>query len=138
MELNIESRNFNLGRWLDALVSRKMDQLLRHLPAVDEARVEITHEPTRGRQERYLAKVSVSIKGTVIRAERRGPSALSATHSAAGTLDKQAARFKGQVYRSLRTREHVSLGQLQADEALELDRELARDLLAEDEAALTV
>ena len=134
MELNIESRNFNLGRRLDALVSRKMAQLLRHLPAVDEARVEIIHEPTRGRQERYLAKVSVNIKGTVIRSERRGPSALSATHSAVGTLDKLAARFKGQVYRSQRTREHVSLGQLQADEAFELDRELARDLLPEDEA----
>ena len=137
-ELKIESRNFNPGRRIEVLVTRKMEQLLRHLPAADEARVEIIHEPNRGRQERYLAKVSVNIKGTVIRAERRGPSALSATHSAAGTLDKLAARFKGQVYRSQRTRDHVSLGQLQADEALELDRELARDLLAEDEAALSV
>ena len=137
MELKIESRNFNLGRRLDALVTRKMEQLLRHLPAVDDARVDITHEPARGRQERYLARVSVSIKGTVIRAERRGPSALSATHSAADTLDKLAARFKGQVYRSQRTRDHVSIGQLQADEALQLDRELARDLMPEDEAVLS-
>ncbi len=138
MELKIESRNFNLGRRLDALVTRKMEQLLRHLPAADEARVEIIHEPSRSREERYLARASVNIKGTVIRAERRGPSALSATHSAAATLDKLAARFKGQVYRSQRTRDHVSLGQLQAAEAFELDRELARDLLAEDEASLSV
>ena len=137
MEIKVESRNFNLGRRLDGLVTRKMEQLLRHLPAVDEARVDISHEPTRGRQERYLAKVSVSVKGTVIRAERRGPSALAATHSAAGALDKLAARFKGQVYRSQRTRDHVSIGQLQADEAFELDRELARDLLPEDEAVLS-
>ena len=86
MELKIESRNFNLGRRLDALVTRKMEQLLRHLPAADEARVEIIHEPSRSREERYLARASVNIKGTVIRAERRGPSALSATHSAAATL----------------------------------------------------
>ena len=137
MEIKVESRNFNLGRRLDGLVTRKMEQLLRHLPAVDEARVDISHEPTRGRQERYLAKVSVSVKGTVIRAERRGPSALAATHSAAGALDKLAARFKGQVYRSQRTRDHVSIGQLQADEAFELDRELARDLLPDDEAVLS-
>ena len=137
MEIKVESRNFNLGRRLDGLVTRKMEQLLRHLPAVDEARVDISHEPTRGRQERYLAKVSVTVKGTVIRAERRGPSALAATHSAAGALDKLAARFKGQVYRSLRTRDHVSIGQLQADEAFELDRGLARDLLPEDEAVLS-
>ena len=137
MEIKVESRNFNLGRRPDGLVTRKMEQLLRHLPAVDEARVDIIHEPTRGRQERYLAKVSVTVKGTVIRAERRGPSALAATHSAAGALDKLAARFKGQVYRSQRTRDHVSIGQLQADEAFELDRELARDLLPEDEAVLS-
>lgn len=137
MEIKVESRNFNLGRRLDGLVTRKMEQLLRRLPAVDEARVDISHEPTRGRQERYLAKVSVSVKGTVIRAERRGPSALAATHSAAGALDKLAARFKGQVYRSQRTRDHISLGRLQADEAFELDRELARDLLPEDEAVLS-
>ncbi len=136
MVLKVDSRNFILGKRMESLITRKMDQLLRHLPAVDEVRVEIIFEPNRGRHERYLAKLSVNIKGTVIRAERRGPSALSATHSASGTLDKLAGRFKGQVYRSQRTRDHVSLGQLQADEALELDRELVRDLLAEDEAAL--
>lgn len=134
MELKIESRNFNLGRRLDELVSRKMEQVLRHLPAVDDASVEIILEPTRGRQERYLAKISVNIRGTIIRSEGRGISALSAAHSAIVTLDRLAARFKGQVYRSQRTREHVSIGQLQAAEAFELDRELARDLMPEDEA----
>ena len=115
-----------------------MEQLLRHLPQVDDVKVEITHEPNRSRQERYQAKLMVNIRGTVIRAERRGPSALSAVHSAASTMDTLAARFKGQVYRSLRTRDHVSLRQLQADEALELDRELARDLLAEEDSAITL
>lgn len=138
MELKIESRNFILGRRLDSLVTRKVEQLLRRLPAVDEARVAIIHEPTHFRQGRYLAKISVNIKGTVIRAEGRGPSALSASHSAAAALDKLAARFKGQVYRSQRTRDHVSIGRLQADAAFDLDRELARELWTEDEAALTV
>ena len=136
MELRIECRNFNLGRRLDTLVNRKMEQLLRHLPQVDDVRVEITHEPARSRQEVYLAKIIVNIRGTVIRAERRGPSALSSVYSAAATLDKLAARFKGQVYRSLRTRDQVSIGQLQADEALTLDRELAQDFLAEEDPAI--
>ena len=137
MELKIESRNFNLGRRLDTLVTRKMEQLLRRLPAVDETRVEILHEPNRARQERYLAKISVTVRGKVIRAERRGPSALSATHSAAATLDKLAARFKGQVYRSQRAHDHVSIGRLQADEAYQQDLELARDLMPDDEAVLS-
>ena len=136
MELRIECRNFNLGRRLDTLVTRKVEQLLRHLPDVDDVRVEITHEPTRSRQERYQAKLIVNVRGRVIRAERRGPSALSAVHSAGSTLDKLAARFKGQVYRSLRTRDQVSIGQLQADEALELDRELAQEFLAEEDPAI--
>jgi ribosome-associated translation inhibitor RaiA len=136
-EIKIEGRNFTPGRQLEGLINRKMEQLLRHLPAVDEARVEIIHEPTQGRQERYLAKMSVNIKGTVIRAERRGPSARSATHSAGGALDKLAARFKGRVYRSQRTRDHISLGQLQADETFRLDRELAQELLPDDAAVLS-
>ena len=136
MDLIIEGRNMNVGRGLEAQVSRKVGQVLRHLPAADDVRVELTYEPTRSRQEQYLAQLSVGVKGTVIRAERRGPAAIAAVHGAADRLDQLAARFKGQVYRSQRTRNNLSVGELQAAEAFELDRELARELLPEEEGAL--
>ena len=125
-----------VGRRLVVQVSRKLDQVLRHLPAAEDPRVELTFEPTRSRQERYLAQLSFNIKGTVLRAERRGPSAIAAVHGAATRLEQLAARFKGQVYRSQRTRNSVSVGEVQAAEAFELDRELARELVDEGNAAL--
>ena len=136
MTATIKGRNMNVGRRLEAQVNRKLDQVLRHIPAADDVRVEFTYEPTRSQQERYLVQLSFDVKGNVIRAERRGPSPVVAMHGAVARLDQLAARFKGQVYRSQRTRNHLSLGELQAAEAFELDRELARELLPEEETAL--
>jgi 23S rRNA pseudouridine2605 synthase len=140
MDLRIEGRNMVVGRRLEAQVKRKLDQVLRHIPAAEDVRLEITHEPTRSRQESYLAQLSFNVKGTVIRSERRGSSAIVATHGAATRLDQLAARFKGQVYRSQRTHSCVSLSEQQAAEALEEDMELARQHLPneESEAALTL
>lgn len=138
MELRIEGRNLNIGRRLEASVSRKCDQVARHLPAATFANVEITFEPTSSQQERYLAQVSLDVKGTILRAERRGSSAVNAVSAAVARLDQLAARFKGQVYRSQRTRNYLSLGEQQAQEAFEEDRELALEYPATSEELLAL
>ena len=140
MDLKIEGRNVDVGRRLQAHVSRKMDHIARHLPAATGARVEVTLEPTRSRQEGYLVQISLNIKGTVVRAESRGPSAIAALNAAAARLDQLAARFKGQVYRSQRAHASWSLAEFQAAEAFEEDRELARQFLSDEESetALTL
>ena len=126
MELRIEGRNLNIGRRLETSISRKCSQVERHLPAAGFANVEITFEPTRSQQERYLAQISLDVKGTILRAERRGSSALSAVSAAAARLDQMVSRFKGQVYRSQRGRSYVSLGEQQAADSFEQDLELAQ------------
>ena len=125
MELKIEGRNLEISQRLQMHVARKLQQVGRHLPAASAALVEITAEPTRSYQERYLAQVSLTVKGALIRAERRGSSASAAINAAAACLDQSAARFKGQVYRSQRARQYLSLGEQQAAELSESDRELA-------------
>ena len=136
MDVRIEGRNMVIGRRLEAQVNRKLGQVLRHLPSAEDPRVELTYEPTRSRQERYLARISFNVKGTVLRAERRGPSSIAAVHGSAAKLEQLAARFKGQVYRSQRTRNTMSVSEMQAAEALELDQELARQFVDEDDPAL--
>ena len=138
MEIKIEGRNLNIGRRLEASVSRKCDQVARHLPAATFASVVVTYEPTRSQQERYLAQVSLDVKGTILRAERRGSSAGNAVSAAIARLDQLASRFKGQVYRSLRTRNYLSLGEQQAAEAFEQDRELALQYPAGSEETLAL
>ena len=137
MELKITSHNFSLDARMEELVSRKIRQALRRLPPTAEARVDVTSDSARPSHARFLVKLSVQIKGRVIRAECRGASALAAVHGAVGRLDNLTDRFKGQVYRSQRSRDQVSIAQTQADEALELDRELALSLPEEELAAIS-
>ena len=137
MDLKIDGRNVNIGRRLQAHVDRKLGQIVRHLPAATDAKVEITFEPTRSQGERYLAQLDLNVKGALLRAEGRGPAAASAVSAAAGRLDLLAGRFKGQVYRSQRARNYLSLAEQQAADAFEQDRELAREFLPEAEAVET-
>ena len=136
MDTKIALRNMEPDRTLEAQVARKFDQVLRHIPAAEGPRVELTFEPTRSRQERYLAQLSFNVKGTVLRSEQRGSTAIDAVHGATNKLEQLASRFKGQVYRSQRTRNSVSVGELQAAEALEQDMELAREYVDEGSSAL--
>ena len=136
MEAKIVGRNMVVSRRLESQVNRKLDQVLRHIPAAEDPRVELTFEPTRSRQERYLVQLSFNVKGTVLRSEHRGPSSIVATHGAAAKLEQLAARFKGQVYRSQRNRNNVSVSEHQAAEAFDLDRDLAREFVDEGSAAL--
>ena len=131
MELKIEGRNLQISQRLQMHIARKLGQVGRHLPAATTAVVEITSEPTRSHQERIQVQVSLNVKGAIIRAERRGPSAIAALNAAAARLDQSAARFKGQVYRSQRARQYLSVGEQQAAEMFESDRELAREFAPE-------
>ena len=110
MELKIEGRNLQISQRLQMHIARKLGQVGRHLPAATTAVVEITSEPTRSHQERIQVQVFLNVKGAIIRAERRGPSAIAALNAAAASLDQSAARFKGQVYRSQRARQCLSVG----------------------------
>ncbi len=127
----MEGRNLELSQQLQMHVARKLGQIGRHLPSATAAIVEITSEPTRSCQERLRAQISLTVKGAIIRAEGRGASAIAAVNSAAARLDHSAARFKGHAYRSQRARQYLSLGEQQAADRFESDRELARQLAPE-------
>ncbi len=134
MELKIEGRNLEISQRLQTHIARKLGQVGRHLPAATAAVVEIVSEPAGSHQERILARISLKVKGVVIRVERRGSSAIGAVNAAAASLDRSLARFKGQVYRSQRARQYRSLGAQQAADMFELDRELVRKMAPEAEA----
>ncbi len=136
MQVQIVGRNVDIDAQLEIRISRKMNEVARHLPAITSIHVELTAEPTRSRQERFLAQISLNIKGAFLRSEQRGPSALAAVHAASQRLDQLASRFKGQVYRSQRSHSYISVAEQQAADAFEADRELAREYLPESEAEL--
>ena len=129
MEVRIEGRNLAIGQRLRLHIIRKLAPVERHLPSATEALVELTSEPTRSQQERALVQISLSVNGVVLRAERRGPTALAAVNGAVASLGQAVTRYKGHAYRSLRSRQYLSIGEQQAADMFESDRELARELL---------
>ncbi len=131
MEIVIKGRKVEVNERLRHHVWRKLSQLERRLPAATEAVVEISAEPTQVQQQKILAQVALYVNGEVLRAERRGATALMAVSAAADTMAQEAARYKGHACRSQRSRGCVSIGQQQAADLLELDRELARELAAD-------
>lgn len=134
MELIVEGRNLEINQRLQRHVARKLGQIGRHLPAATAAIAEITAETTRSCQERFRAQISLTVKGAIIRTEGRGASAIAAVNAAAARLDHSAARFKAHAYRSQRARQYLSLGEQQAADRFESDRELARRMAPEPES----
>lgn len=126
MELKVEGRNLEINGELRGQLERKLAAVERHLPAAGEATVEVTYERTRAQGERVLVQAAVSVKGQLLRAEQRGPTATAAINAAVDSLNLAAARYKGRAYRSSRARQRVSVGRQQANDRDELDRELAR------------
>ena len=69
--------------------------------------MELAHEDTRSNDDRFVAQVSLHVGGRLLRAQRRAADAKSAVKSVAQALDQQIKRYKGQVYRSERSRQGV-------------------------------
>ena len=128
MDLKLVGRNLEISQRLRQHITRKLEQIERHLPAAAGALVEVTAQPTRSQGERILVQVSLQVNGATIRAEGRGAGAMAAVNMAAARLGPATARYKSHAYRSQRARQYLSLGQQQAADFYELDRELAREL----------
>lgn len=107
MELHIYGRNLAINDRTRERVESKLDQIDRHLPGILEATVELAHEDTRSNDDRFVAQVSLHVGGRLLRAQRRAADAKSAVNSVAQALDQQIKRYKGQVYRSERSRQGV-------------------------------
>ena len=131
MDIRIEGRNLEVNERLRHHVERKLGQLERHLLAASEAVVELSSEPTRVQQQKVLCQISLHVNGAVLRAECRGINSLVAVTGAVARLDQAVSRYKGHAYRSQRSRNYLSIGEQQANEILDADRELALEVAPE-------
>jgi putative sigma-54 modulation protein len=79
-------------------VQRKVGKLARYLPNITEAKVEIHEENTRSPQSRFVAQVTLSSKGILLRGEERGERVRVAVDAVAEVLERQIERYKGKRY----------------------------------------
>lgn len=98
-KVEIQTRNIRLTEKIEEHVNKKAGNLDHYLPAIDEARVQLSYyKAARDIKDRNAAEITVSGKGFTLRSEVRADEVLSAFDSALENLQRQIERHKGKHY----------------------------------------
>lgn len=99
-KVEVQTRNIRLTEKIEEYVNKKAGNLDHYLPAIDEARVELSHhKAARDARDRNVAQITVFGKGFTLRTEERADEALAAFDQAMDNLQRQIERHKGKHYR---------------------------------------
>lgn len=100
-KMEVLARNMELGDRVREYVEKKAQRLDRHLPQIEETRVELTHvKSVRSSLDRYTAQITVRVKKTILRTEERSDDVRAAFDAALEKMDRQIERYKGKHYHS--------------------------------------
>jgi len=93
------ARNLRLTENTREYVEKKAAKLERHLPGIDEIRIELTHAKTaRSATDRQVAQITVRGKGFILRTEERSDDLHGAFDLALEKIQRQIDRYKGKHY----------------------------------------
>lgn len=98
MEMQVTGKHLELSQEILSYVERRFDKLNRHLPNIQESKVEIIREMTKSPQHRYAVQVTLNSRGTLLRGEVRAADLFEAIDNAAKVMDRQIERYKGRLY----------------------------------------
>ena len=121
MDIKIHGRNVEISDDIQGYVDRKFNRLSRHLPQMMDATAEIKRTSSRAGDDRIAVQFTLTVKGQVLRAQRRGSTVKEAVDTAVDVMDRQIRRYKGRRYRSNQQRK--SLRDLPDSMAPEQDEE---------------
>jgi len=119
LDLKIHTKNVEINEQVRKQIERKLGQLNRHLPGLSKVSVELKSEPTRSLNDRMVVQVTLSVAGSVLRAEQRAFSTTRAINSVAEALDRRIERYKSRTNRSERARQNTPLRIQQAEEGIQ-------------------
>jgi putative sigma-54 modulation protein len=95
MELQIVGKNVEISQVMKEYLGKKMDKLMRHLPNIDEAKVEIHEEKTKSPNHRVTVQVTLKNRGTILRGEERSANFHGAIDAVTEVLARRIERYKG-------------------------------------------
>ncbi len=98
--LEIVGREIEVTDRIREHVTKKVAKLDRHLSAIEEIRVDLSHLKTaRSAVDRYVAQITVRGKNLLLRSEERADDIRTAMDIALDKITRQVARFKGKHQR---------------------------------------
>ncbi len=107
MDIKIHGRNVDISDDIQSYVDRKFNRLSRHLPQMMDATAEIKRTSSRAGDDRIAVQITLTVKGQVLRAQRRGSTVREAVDTAVDVMDRQIRRYKGRRYRSNQQRKSL-------------------------------
>lgn len=102
MQLSITGRNVDITDYTRGYVEKKMQRVERHLPALSEARVELSSESTKGTEERNVAQITLRAGGVILRGEERASDLFTAIDLVMEKVVRQVDRFKEKRQKRMR------------------------------------
>src|SRR5512140_116002 len=94
MQIVIKGKNMEVNERLRDFVEGKVSKLSRVLPSIAEAEVEFSTERTKSTASRFIAQVTLTTNGQLIRAEQSAGDTYSALDVVLDKLDRQITRYK--------------------------------------------
>ena len=95
-QVTIHTRNMNLRDTTEDYVNKKVVKFSRHLPIIDDIRVDLSHEKTaRDANDRNSAQITLMGKKLLLRVEERSSDMMAAIDMAVEKMDRQIRRYKG-------------------------------------------
>jgi putative sigma-54 modulation protein len=94
MELQVVGKNIEITEALREYLGKKMDKLTRHLPNIDEAKVEIHEVKAKSPDQQVRVQVTIKNKGTLLRGEEKAANVDTAIDEVIETLQRRIDRYK--------------------------------------------
>jgi len=130
MELVIKGKNMEVEKAAQEYIKSKLNRLERHLPDMGEVKVELVQEMTKSAENRFVAQVTITTHGTLLRGEERASTIYAAIDTVVDVLNRQIERFKDKLYRSRRRvtpfRREEAAEELQEEKAEEKESRIVK------------
>ncbi|MCC7359350.1 MAG: ribosome-associated translation inhibitor RaiA [Anaerolineales bacterium] len=94
--VQIFARDTNISGSLQEYIEKKVSRLDRYLPSLTEARVDVAEaRSARSAMDRWVAQLTVHMRGVVLRAEERSAEPYAAVDAVLDKMQRQIRRYKG-------------------------------------------
>ena len=117
MKLKVVGRNMDVSPEVYQYLEKKLKRLDKHLPNIFEGTVELSREMTKAPQSRYVAQITLTHSGMVLRGEEHATEVYAAIDAVIDVIDRRIERYKGKLYKKGRGEKPLPVEEPQEVEA---------------------
>lgn len=97
MELYITGRNLEVSAEAREYLEKRLEKVFRRWPRLTQVKAELAQEATRSPQDRFVAQITLTTGGTLLRGQVRAPDLFTAIDQVADLLKRRVERYKGRI-----------------------------------------